>query len=75
MLTSCDFEEQTKGCGAFKLRIQAVIHRYYAVHMYRVVGVMAAMALTVLTVFCPGDDVTPIDRLSLALTILLTATA
>jgi hypothetical protein len=34
MLTSCDFEPHTKGCGVVKIRIQAVIHRYFAVHMY-----------------------------------------
>ena len=61
--------------GRHTLEIEAVINRFYTVHIARVIVVMALISLTSFTSFCESPDVTCLDRLSLAVTLLLTATA
>ena len=68
-------KDQPNALGRHTLEIEAVINRYYTVHIARVIVVMALISLTSLTAFCDDPEVTCLDRLSLAVTLLLTATA
>ena len=57
------------------LEIEAVVHRHYQVYVSRVIVVMATMSLSSVTAFCEDPAATCLERISLAVTLLLTATA
>ena len=68
-------ESSGSAYGHHVLEIEAVVDRHYAVHVSRVIVVMACISLATVTSFCPDPDVTCLDRIGLAVTLLLTATA
>lgn len=61
--------------GHYVLEVEAVVDRHYAVHVSRVIIVMACISLATVTAFCPDPEVHCVDRIALAVTLLLTATA
>lgn len=61
--------------GRYRLKIEAIVKRHSAVHMFRVVAVLAAISLTAVTSMCKDPDVTCLERIGLTVTLMLTATA
>lgn len=68
-------DEGKKERGRYTLTIQAIVQRYYSVHMYRVVSVMALFSLASIAAFVADPDVNAVERLGLTFTLMLTATA
>lgn len=59
--------------GAIELTIEAVVQRYYNVHIIRVVVVMALFSLTSIFSLSMDPEVHCLDRFALLVTLLLTA--
>ena len=68
-------DQGKKKRGRYTLTIEAVAQRYYSVHMYRVVSVMALFSLGSIGAFCADPDVNALERLGITFTLMLTATA
>lgn len=68
-------DEGKKKRGRYTLTIEAVAQRYYSVHMYRVVAVMALFSLASIVAFCGDPEVNALERLGITFTLMLTATA
>lgn len=68
-------DEGKKKRGRYTLTIKAVAQRYYSVHMYRVVAVMALFSLASIVAFCGDPEVNALERLGITFTLMLTATA
>lgn len=75
--TGAQFVPETSSAviGRHALEIEAVVHRHYQVYVSRVIVVMATMSLAAVTSFCEDPNATCLERISLAVTLLLTATA
>jgi hypothetical protein len=81
---SCTFE-LNKGSGAdgtnryklghYTLTAEADTARYYSVHLYRVVGVMALFSFASIIALIDSEDMNPGSRLGIVFTLMLNATA
>jgi len=74
---SCTFalDEGKKTRGRYTLTAEADTARYYAVHMYRVVGVMALFSFASIAALVDDGEMHSGDRLGLVFTLMLTVTA
>lgn len=61
--------------GHYIVKAEADIVRFYSVHMYRVIGVMALFSLGSIASLCAEEGAGTQDRLSTTFTLMLTATA
>jgi hypothetical protein len=61
--------------GKYHIIAEAVASRNYAVHIYRVVIVMALFSIASISSLCAAEDVHVFDRLGVVFTLMLTATA
>lgn len=61
--------------GRFCIIGQVCAQRYYAVHIFRVIMVMALFSLTSLAALIPDAEVSSMDRMSLTVTLMLTTAA
>lgn len=68
-------DEGKKKRGRYTLSVEAVAQRYYSVHMYRVVAVMALFSLGSIVSMCSDPDVNALERIGITFTLMLTATA
>lgn len=68
-------DQGKKKRGRYTLTVAAVAQRYYSVHMYRVVSVMALFSLGSIIALCADPDVNTLERIGVTFTLMLTATA
>ena len=66
--------QASKGHGKFVLTVQCKVSRYYATHVFRVGCVMALFSLAAVTTMMPHDQSTSMERITLLVTLMLTAT-
>lgn len=64
----------SKGYGKFVLTVQCKVSRHYATHVFRVGFVMALFSLAAVTTMMPHDQSTSMERITLLVTLMLTAT-
>ena len=61
--------------GRYWLNVDVVAQRHYSVHMYRVVAVMAVFSLASVSAMIADPEVNSLERLAIAFSMMLTATA
>ena len=66
--------QKVRGTGQFVLTVQCRVSRYYTIHLFRVGLVMSLFSLAAVTSMMPHDQSTSMERITLLVTLMLTAT-